>query len=493
MKTNKITLIALVSLILCYCSPKEQVPFMAETQCPIEVPKELIDNAKFKYGYIKVPEFHKQPNAKQLELAVAVFKCLGDSATQPPFVLNTGGPGLSNIDNFLPMFSGEGQLFLDKRDIVIIELRGLKYSKPYLETPEIINLQNYLIDKHLTADETLALYRDSLQLAYNRFTNEGINLSAFNYKETVSDIVYIMEGLGYNQFSLFGSSAGTIIAQQLMMDYPEKISSVMLNAVVDMKHALNNAYFTTIEMLESIFNECETNEKYAKAYPDLKKRFLARLDYLNVHPDTIVAKRPGTDKDYQVVINGNKVSRWLFLDMYWNTQTPLSMHRIIEGDYSELVQRPGAFFPMDDFSNGLSFSSILAGWPKAEPWQIPDDGEYHTFIHGLKTMMFGPLFFNELRKFWHVEDASAQVNTIATYIPTLMLSGKSDHVCPYGYAQNLAEQFELAHCFVYDGIAHSPVDYGSCGIMLIKQFVDNPTGQLDATCVDEFKGGFMLP
>ncbi|WP_430815547.1 alpha/beta fold hydrolase [Carboxylicivirga sp. RSCT41] len=493
MKELKLLSIAFVICIAMACSSKESAPFLVEETCPIEVPEDLIASGKFKYGYVKVPEFHNKPNGRQLELAVAVFKCLGDSATHPPFVLNTGGPGLSNIDNFVPLFADAGQLFLNNRDVVIIELRGLKYSKPYLNTPEIVNLQNYLVDKHLTADETLTLYCDSIKSAYLRFNKQGINLSAFNYKETVSDIVYVMNHLDYDTFSLFGSSAGTIVAQQLMMDYPEKLEAVMLNAVVDMNFALNGMYANTINMLEKIFDEVENNEQYASAYPNLKQRFLATLEKLNTGPVTILTKRPGTEEECRVVINGDRVSLWLFMEMYWNTQLPLSMHKIIEGDYSELINNPRAFFPIEDFSNGLSFSSIIAGWPKADDSQLFLDSEYSGFINGLKTLMFGPLFMDEIRKFWHVNDISEQYQTMATNVPTLILNGKCDHVCPYGYAEKLASQFEHAQCFVFDGIAHSPVDYGDCGIMLIKQFIDNPYSELNGACVQAFKAGYQLP
>jgi len=138
-----------LAFLLLGCKQSSDTGKFVNTPCPIEVPDGLEDSGKFSFGYMKVPEFHKNPNGNTIELAIAIHKCQGDSATQEPFVLVTGGPGMSDIDNFVPdLFGDLGALFLNNRDIVIIELRGLKYSKPNLMLPEIDNLQLYLADKN---------------------------------------------------------------------------------------------------------------------------------------------------------------------------------------------------------------------------------------------------------------------------------------------------------------------------------------------------------
>ena len=68
-------------------------------------------------------------------------------------------------------------------------------------------------------------------------------------------------------------------------------------------------------------------------------------------PDTLkVQFQEGEDS--KVVLNGDRVVEWLFSQMYWNTQLPLSMHKIIHRDYSELLENPGIFLPLANFSYG---------------------------------------------------------------------------------------------------------------------------------------------
>jgi len=143
---------------------------------------------------MEVPELSDQPDRKTIELTIAIFKCKSDSATQDPIVLSAGGPGLSNIDDFVPKLTGGlGNLFLYNRDVVVIETRGLKYSKPFLHIPELEKIQLSLLGENLSVDETIEIYLDTLQSAYKKFEDEGVNLSAYNTYEISNEVAYVME------------------------------------------------------------------------------------------------------------------------------------------------------------------------------------------------------------------------------------------------------------------------------------------------------------
>jgi pimeloyl-ACP methyl ester carboxylesterase len=226
-----------------------------------------------------------------VELAVAIFKCRADSVSQDPLVLCAGGPGLSNIDDFVPgLVGGLGNLFLNTRDVVIIESRGLKYSKPYLNVPGFEQLQLSLLEKNLTADQTINMYLDTLQVAYDRFTAQGIDLSAINSLEISNEIAYVMEQLGYEQFSMFGTSYGTEVVQYMLMNHADRLNSVVMNGTMDTSLGGYHMHTSLIEILESLFNTIEADPIYSEAYPNLKKRFLEKISELNLKPETIQIK-----------------------------------------------------------------------------------------------------------------------------------------------------------------------------------------------------------
>ena len=487
-------LLLIVLLLLCIqCDTGNNLGQFTSTDCPIEIPEELLKSGNFSYGNMKVPEFSKKPKGNTIELAVAIFKCKSDTATHEPLVLCAGGPGMSNIDDFVPdLTGGLGELFLNNRDVVVIESRGLKYSKPYLACPGLEKLQLSLVEKNLTADETIDLYLDTLQNVYNRFTSEGVNLSAFNSFEISNEIAYVMKQLGYEKFSLFGTSYGTMVAQNLLLNHSDRLVSVVMNGTMDLNRGGYDMHTNMINMLDSIFEKCQNDTKYAASFPDLKNRFIDLLKRLNEKPDTIMAKYWVDGNTYKVVLNGNRLSVWLFNQMYGNTQIPLTIHKILSGDYSEIIENPGLIFPLHEFSMGLSLSVFLSETSDIKPNNIPIDGEYADLVRGCATSLFTPYFWNKAKNIWKVSSTDAN-KSIVTSVPILLLAGKMDYLCLPSYAIEFSKKQKNSYLYIFEGVAHSPVDQGSCAIMMLKEFFDNPTKAPDNSCMKEFQHEFILP
>jgi len=496
MKTILIFSILIVYFSLTSCAYQTSYGQWTKADCPIPVSEKLASSGNFSFGYMTVPEFHGKPGSQAIELAIAVFKCRKDSTIYEPLVLNSGGPGMSNLEDFVPTFDGPlGNLFLNERDIVIIELRGLKHSRPNLHTPVFGELQEELLGQHLSADELIDIYKDTIQSIQEKFTAQGINLSAYNYWETASDIAFVMEQLGYEKFAVFGNSAGTIVAQYLLMNHADKLTALSLNAVVNVPAGFNKMCKTSVNKLESIFQEITQNESYSKVYPNLKERFLATLAELNETPDTIEVKFHNQQESSRVVLNGNRVTTWVFSHMYWNTQLPLSMHLIANRDYSQIIQNPGIFLPLSNFSNGSFWSMVMSSWNDPAKDDLLEGSEYEIFVEGMSTLVYGQPFVREIRDVWQVEYQEDNIKSMATHVPTLMLNGGEDHVCLPGYVRELSESFDKSYCFIFDGIAHSPIDAGECAIMMMKQFLDNPHQAPDASCMEGFSQNinYILP
>ena len=65
----------------------------------------LVLGENFKFGYVTVPEFHEKYNGKILQLALAIFPSYNEKHAPDPIVMNTSGPGKSNMDNFVPQIA----------------------------------------------------------------------------------------------------------------------------------------------------------------------------------------------------------------------------------------------------------------------------------------------------------------------------------------------------------------------------------------------------
>jgi pimeloyl-ACP methyl ester carboxylesterase len=470
-------------------TPNPNIGKFEAAPCPVELPPgiELGDNVEF--GYVTVPEHHAHPEGPVIQIAVARFRSAAENPAPDPVILNTGGPGDSNMDQFLPLLAGPaGSVLLGERDGVIIELRGLRYSKPALVCQEVYEAQLAMVSQDIKGAEANDKLLDGMRACHERLVAEGVNLSAYNNVETAADIALITSSLGYDKFNLFGSSAGTLIAQHVMRDYPERVRSVVLNAAVPLgrswlKEMLPNAAAN----LENAFRLCAENEACNAAYPDLENRFFALLEKLNREPVTLPVTNPVDGETVDFVLNGDRVSTWLFATMYMNTQIPATVGRFLEGDFAELQQGPQLFFPMTRFTYGLSYSIFGS---EATDYTLDDTmvpGRYGAFADGC-AMFFGPRLQVRAQEFWKVERLDPELlRPLESDVPTLILNGELDHVLPPRYAKDAARRLKNGHLFLFPGVAHSPVDHGDCALGMLMQFFHDPSQAPDATCMEQFK------
>ena len=198
------------------------------------------------------------------------------------------------------------------------------------------------------------------------------------------------------------------------------------------------------------------------------------------------------DREYQVVLNGNRVALWLFFQMYFNTQLPRSLDKICSGDYSEIVSNPGLIFPIPEFSLGLSLSVFMSGTYDISPEDKMAGSEYEELIQGASLSTFGPYFYEKAIKAWPVKPRKAP-GQFTTEIPLLLLGGKMDHLCKPSYAVQLAQNNENAHLFLFEDVVHSPVDRGPCAILMLKELLDEPSRAPDSSCMGSYHHAYLPP
>ena len=478
----------------CATAPNPDIGKFETATCPVNLPEGSDLGNRLEFGYITVPEQHTKPGGPVIQLAVARFRSISDNPAPDPVVLNTGGPGDSNMDQFIPTMAGPmGQALLAQRDVVIIELRGLRYSKPALICEEIFEAQLSMLDKDIRGEEANQILLAAMRASYDRFRKEGINLSAYNNVETAADIAMIMTTLGYDKFNIFGSSAGTMVAQHVMRDYPKRLRSVVLNAAVPIGHPFfRNMMLNASESLERTFELCEADEACNAAYPDMEEKFFAYLEQLNKEPVTIPVKHPDSGEEISFVLNGDRLSTWIFTSMYLNTQIPHTLSKLMAGDYSELQNSANIFFPMHNFSYGLSYTIFSSESLDFTVEDIEVGGRYSAFVDGM-SMFFGPKLLAKAQEFLKVKllDRSL-LKPLKSDIPTLILNGEMDHVLPTAYIKDMASNLSNGYMYLFPGIAHSPIDAGSCAFMMTMEFLADPSKAPNSACMEQFKHEFRI-
>ena len=477
-----------ITIALLACTPPNQ---NIAYQCPLDVKADQ----HVLCALFDVPERHDRPGGKVVQVAVAQFKSANPNALPDPLVLLSGGPGDSNFENFFPVLSSPlGEVLLSNRDVVVIESRGLYHSIPNLVADEIFAVQLEMVERNVNGPEANGKLLEAMQLAHGRFVNERVDLPAYNHRETAADINLVLTALGYDRFNLFGTSAGTIVAQQIMRDYPARLRAVILNAAVPNAPDLFEQMFgNAARSLSRYFAMCESEEACSAAYPEAEARFLRMLARLNASPVGINATNPATNDEATLVLNGDKLSSWVFASMYWNTQIVRSIDRFLKGDFTEIRKSPDIFFPMTRFSYALAYTATIADSPEfvATSGPIPDG--YRAFVDGL-SLFFSPHLIEATRELWRDEQTTRATNEpLVSDTPTLVMNGALDHVIPSESLDQLVSGLQGAYVFVFDGVAHSPVDAGECAVAMMMEFLADPSKAPDSSCMEDYRHAFALP
>jgi pimeloyl-ACP methyl ester carboxylesterase len=496
------------ALIVLSCSgqnqteqPARQVGVFEEAPCPVQFPEADAQAAAVRCGYVRVPEFHDRLDGRTLRLAVAVFPKFGNSASLEPLVISPPGPGTSAIGNIGPQVaSGLGQPLRELTDVVLIENRGLPLSEPALLCPEIVDAAFSRLQEDISGRETLDLQTESVRACRERLRAEGIELNAFNFAEIAADLAMVMTALKYEKFSIYGTSAGTIVAQHVMRLYPDRIKSVIIDSTAPLGRETLQAENPSngSRGLHVLFESCANDPACSRAYPGLEANFDSVISKLNEKPVTVSAQDPRTGGNLDVVINGDRLAEMLFMA---TAQTPMIpaipglIYRLEQEDYEVLKAIAWAAMPPPgDFSHGLGHSAMCSEFNTLAEEDIVFEGRFPAFESALADMSWGPKALIKNCGVWDIDPIASKTRIpVESDVPTLILAGQLDTLTPSAWADTAAQTLTNSYVYEIPGFGHSPTFYGPCPASLALQFLKDSTRAPDASCVSEMEVSFSLP
>ena len=350
-----------------------------------------------------------------------------------------------------------------------------------------------MVSSDVRSEQGRGFLIEAMRECHDRLVNDGVNLSAYNNVETAADIDMVMTALGYDTFNLFGTSAGTMVAQHVMRGSPGRVRSAMLNAAIPIdKRLFGSVLFNMTGMLDQTLEGCADDEACGSAFPDLESKLFALVDSLNQQPKTLEVTSPVDGQTVNFVLNGDRLATWLYFAMYANTQIPLTLGNFIGGDFSQLERDLSPFFPARGFSYGLFYSVILSE-VRYTTEDIAVSGDFANLANST-VLFFDPKVMLKGQQFWKVDSIDrAALKPLSSDIPTLLLNGEQDHVIPSSLLPEMAAELENGHLYIFPGVAHSPVDRGDCALGMIVHFLADPTKAPDSTCLQQFASSFAVP
>ncbi len=456
-------------------------------------PKNAKEGTDYECGYLTVPELHRQPKGKTIQVGIAIIKSTNPQPAEP-LLLFQGGPGGSSIGIFPSLFASpdnqDGQRLRADRNLIVFEKRGNRYSKPWLTCPEVKAVEN-------TGNENVdaKAERQAVQTCRDRLTKSRVNLAAFNSLESAHDVATLVKALGYKQVNLYGVSYGTELVQDIMRQHPEIIRSVIMDGIVPSNPSIDSQYAVIINrLINQIDSACANDPDCNSQYPRVKATFEETFNRLNQTPAAIQVFRPKASPK-QERLNGFDLVNTLF-QMAYTSGAPFVMpaliHQAHAGDFSLIAQNA-------DLTELVS----LAGDDSADGTYLSvkcsEDVAYigSLAVNGVSPVAkaWGTKQFQELVdqcKIWNVPALdSANRNPVVSDRPALLFNGDFDPITPPPYGKLVAKGLRNSTTVLFSANGHGAIVSGACSINIMAEFLKNPQQSPNTSCATEQKVIFI--
>jgi len=478
---------------------QDTVPRFDETPCP--------DGLEgYTCGYVIVPENHDDSESRLIRLAVRVHHSLRQTEN-PPLLYLDGGPGGQTLTE--PFFS-----FLDSslvsyfgtsRDVILFDQRGIGLSEPSLNCPEIDEWWMSRIDQPKEVEAALSDLLPLAQRCRDRLLESAIDLTAYNTNQNAHDVEAIRSALGYDDVQLYGVSYGTLLAQHVMRLHPEHLAGVVLDSTLPVSVDPGLAVVTNwVNAFDFFFRSCEADSVCNRRFPDLETRFYETVNRLNEDPILledvygVVSAGP-----YDLLVTGNDLIQLTFGGLYDNfviQQLPGILSDAADGEYGGFRMLPivdEVLFLEEGMYLSVGCGDMFAFTDEnALTAQIAavERPELRTFF---ETALVQELLWQPFCGDWHgYQEAAADNEPVSSEIPTLVLAGEYDPITPVAWGEQVVQTLPNGQLFVFPRAGHGVTfprdEVGLCARGIALQFIADPTGEIDASCMDDLDEGVFF-
>jgi len=439
-------------------------------------------------GYLIVPENRSKPDSASIRIHVAVFKSKNPDPKPDPVIYVAGGGGVNQLGSSeYYLINGGGNRILEDRDYIMYNQRGAYLNEPSMVCPDDTGLFWSLAKQDLTAHERADRKIEKRLECHDALLEQGIDLTAYNTVETAADVNDLRIALGYDKVNLYGTSSGTRTILTIMRNHPESIRSVILDSVYPPQVNLYSTYALSVHRVFSLlFKECAADPDCNQKYPNLEATFYQTVDDLNANPASVQLSR-GT-----VLVDGGFFMEALYMNLYSTNSIPQIPSWIQAASQGHFTGLKNTFESL--LSDLGTFMAMGFEWSMQCHEEVPF--ESYELGRELGADLPSPLaeYFDSYYEFrlcesWQSGQADPVENTaVVSDIPALVFAGQFDPITPPEWGLLAAET--LSNHFFYEspGLGHGIMRSNECGLEIGLQFLEDPTSEPDASCLDGLTG-----
>ena len=401
-------------------------------------------------GRLIVPENRAKPDPKTIELA---FVRLKSTAAKPgyPVVYLDGGPGSSAIGiGNVPDYMRAFQRLREVGDVILLDQRGVGRSKPMLT--------------RLTADPLptdIFAGREKAQQEFTRrfkeaaeyFRSQGVDLAAYNTRESAHDVDDIRKALGAEKLNLVGFSYGTHLGLACIRYHGDKLNRVVLFGTEGPDHT-DKLPSTSDEAVRRLARIAAADPEVGPQAPDLYATLKRVLQKFEKQPAKVTVTDRRANKPVDLTIDHNGLRFLIRMDLGDTNDLPIFPAWFItmdRGDYSILARFAERRY--NQFGAGAPVMSVMmdgaSGATAARRKQI--EREAKTSI--LSDMMNFPSFY--IPGISEGIDLGDEFRSpIKTSVPTLFISGELDNNTQPFQADEVRKTFKTSTHIIIPNAGH---------------------------------------
>jgi pimeloyl-ACP methyl ester carboxylesterase len=452
------------------CAPQSETATKPQkivlTDCVLSSPG-VQSQVDAKCGSLTVPEDPSDPQGRTLSLNVAVVPAIKRKPEPDPLFILAGGPGQAVVEVF-PALSTTVFRIHEERDIVLVDQRGTGGSNPLrCLDPE---------DETITDEQAIALLKECPEKL-------DADLKYYTTDIAMQDLERVRAALGYETINLYGISYGTRAALVYLKLFPERVRSIVLDAVVDPNFIIyEDAASDGQRALDLFFARCKADEACHATFPDLKSEFDAVLQRVEAAPVEITIPHPTTARPLEVTITRTVLTNIIFNTLYTPdliAMLPLAIHQAYaEENYAPLITQ--AYLANAGIYDGMFYAvACTEDAPLLSAEIVDRQSTKNLFAESART-------FLEVCTAWPQNEPPEVVHApVSSDVPVLMLSGEADPITPPWHAEQLAEALDNDLHLTFDGMGHGNSS-NQCAAKLIDTFIEGASiSDLETGCVKQ--------
>jgi pimeloyl-ACP methyl ester carboxylesterase len=426
-------------------------------------------------GTLTVPEDRAQPEARRLELAVALVPSRSKQAKPDPVFMLAGGPGQSARQAF-PSVAGAFRELLRERDVVLVDQRGTGGSNPIACRPP----------GHDEATDVPALADPAGARRFAAECLDGLDADPRFYttSDAVLDLEAVRAAIGAEQVNLVGISYGTRVALEYLRRFPKRVRTVVLDGVVPPELALGSEHARNLEAaLDAHFALCEADADCRRMFGSPRARLDALLAGLRKEPQRVRYRDPLTDEMREDELTTAAVAGVVRLYAYAPQLAAMLPRSLAEA----AAGRTEVLMAQARMIESLIGEQIALG-PQLSVSCAEDADRLRVDQADAGTLMGTEFVAAVLAQceVWPRGRRPADFNApVQSERPVLLLSGELDPVTPPRYGEAVVKHLPNGRHLVVRGQGHNVMAAG-CLPRLMGRFVATADARgLDAACLQQ--------